>query len=77
MTINKNEVLQWIGAVLIIGGHALNSVGPSAYPWNIVSFVVGTALFTWWAYRVANKPQLTVNVISIAIMGVGLYKAWG
>jgi hypothetical protein len=77
MTINKNEVLQWIGAVLIIGGHALNSVGPSAYPWNIVSFVVGTALFTAWAHRVGNKPQLTVNVISIAIMGVGLYKAWG
>jgi len=26
---------------------------------------------------VANKPQLTVNVISIAIMGVGLIRAWG
>ena len=88
MTINKNEVLQWIGAVLIIGGHALNSViayqiaagvptNETYSPWNIVSFVVGTAMFTWWAYRVANKPQLTVNVISIAIMGVGLYKAWG
>jgi hypothetical protein len=73
----KNDVLQWIGAVLIIGGHALNSVGPSAYPYNIVSFVVGTAMFTWWAWRVANKPQLTVNVISIAIMVVGLIRAWG
>ena len=75
--INKNEVLQWIGAVLIITGHGLNSVGPSAYPWNIVSFVVGTVMFTWWAFRVGNKPQLTVNVISIAIMIVGLIRAWG
>ena len=72
-----DEVLQWIGAVLIIGGHALNAVGPAAYPWNIVSFVIGTAMFTAWAFRVGNKPQLTVNVISIAIMVLGLYRAWG
>ena len=77
MIINKNEVLQWVGAVLIVTGHALNSVGPSAYPYNIVSFVLGTSLFLAWAIRVANKPQLTVNVISITIMIVGLYKAWG
>jgi hypothetical protein len=77
MRLPLNEVLQWIGAVLIIGGHALNAVGPEAYPWNIVSFTIGTAMFTWWALRVANKPQLTVNIISIAIMAVGLFRAWG
>ena len=73
----KNDIIQWTGAVLIISGHGLNAVGPAAYPWNIVTFGIGTALFLWWALRVGNKPQLTVNVISIAIMALGLYRAWG
>lgn len=75
----KNEVLQWCGAVLIILGHALNSLGSAWHHdvWNIVSFTLGTALFLVWAVRVANKPQATVNVISITIMLVGLYRAWG
>jgi len=73
----KLDHVQWAGAVLIVLGHALNSVGPAAYPWNIVSFTVGTAAFTFWAYRVKNRPQLTVNVISIAIMVVGLLRAFG
>ena len=79
MKLDKNEVLQWVGAVLIIGGHVLNTLGSAWHHdiWNIVSFTLGTALFLIWALRVANKPQATVNVISIAIMIVGLYKAWG
>ena len=72
-----DEVLQWVGCVLIIGGHALNAIGPSVYPYNIAVFALGTVAFLAWAYRVGNKPQLTVNVISIAIMVVGLIRAWG
>jgi hypothetical protein len=34
-------------------------------------------MFLAWAYRVGNKPQMAVNVISIAIGLVGLYKAIG
>ena len=74
-----DEVLQWVGAVLIIGGHALNSLGAEYHKdfWNIASFTAGTALFLIWAVRVKNRPQATVNVISIAIMVVGLFKAIG
>ena len=74
-----NEVLQWVGAVLIVGGHALNSLGSEYHHdlWNIVSFTLGTAFFLVWALRVANKPQATVNIISITIMLIGLYKALG
>jgi len=71
-----NDILQWIGAVFVIAGHILNAVGPDVYPWNIVAFTIGTILFMAWTIRVDNKPQLTVNVISIVTMGVGLYKAW-
>lgn len=72
-----NELLQWTGAVLIVAGHALNSLGSEYHQdfWNIVSFTLGTALFLIWATRVKNKPQATVNTISIIIMLVGLYKS--
>jgi energy-converting hydrogenase Eha subunit E len=72
-----NELLQWTGAVAIVLGHILNAVGPAAYPYNIVVFAVGTVLFLSWAVRVANKPQMMVNVISLAIGIVGLLKSIG
>lgn len=75
--INKNEVLQWTGAVAIIAGHVLNAIGPAVYPYNILVFAVGTVAFLIWAIRVANKPQAVVNVVSLAIGLVGLYKAFG
>ena len=77
--INKNEVLQWTGAFFITAGHVLNTLG-SAYHkdvWNIAAFAVGTLLFLAWTIRVTNKPQMAVNVVSIAIGLVGLYKAVG
>lgn len=71
-----NEVLQWIGAVAIIAGHVLNALGPEAYPWNIVAFTAGTVMFLVWTIRVANKPQMLVNVVALALGVVGLFKAW-
>jgi hypothetical protein len=75
--IDKNEVLQWLGAVFIIVGHVLNAVGPAAYPYNIVAFTGGTVMFLWWTIRVANKPQMVVNVVAMAMCVVGLFKAFG
>ena len=72
-----NEILQWTGAVAIVLGHILNAVGPAAYPYNIIVFAVGTVLFLTWAFRVKTRPQLMVNVISLAIGIVGLLKAVG
>ena len=72
-----DELLQWAGAVAIVAGHVLNAIGPSVYPYNIIVFAVGTILFLTWAVRVRNKPQAMVNVVSLAIGLVGLYKAFG
>jgi hypothetical membrane protein len=77
MKLEINEVLQWTGAVFIIAGHSLNAVGPAAYPYNIIVFAVGTVLFLTWAIRLRNRPQAVVNVVSLAIGLVGLYKAFG
>lgn len=72
-----NEVLQWSGAVAIIAGHLLNAIGPEAYPYNILTFFIGTILFLIWCIRVANKPQMFVNLVSVAIGLTGLVKAFG
>lgn len=74
---NINEILQWAGAVLIIAGHSLNAVGPAVYPYNILTFLLGTVMFLAWAVRVANKPQITVNVVSVAIGILGMIRAIG
>ena len=72
-----NEIIQWIGAVFIIIGHSLNAVGPAAYPWNIVVFMLGTLLFLTWSIRVTNRPQMLVNVIALFIGLTGLATAFG
>jgi hypothetical protein len=72
-----DEALQWAGAVAIIAGHVLNSIGPRMYPYNIVVFAVGTVLFLTWAIRLRNRPQAVVNVVALAIGLVGLYNAIG
>ena len=74
MKIEFDEVLQWAGAVLIIAGHTLNAIGPTMYPYNIVVFDVGTVAFLTWAVRAKNRPQIAVNLVSIAIGIVGLLK---
>jgi hypothetical protein len=63
--------------VFIIAGHSLNAVGPAAYPYNILAFFLGTILFMAWSIRVANKPQLLVNIVALAIGLTGLVKAFG
>lgn len=73
---NINEILQWAGAVFIIAGHSLNAVGPAAYPYNILAFFLGTVLFFAWTIRVANKPQMLVNVVALAVTSFGLVRAF-
>ena len=77
MKFDFDEVLQWAGAVLIIAGHSLNAIGPTMYPYNIVVFAVGTVAFLTWAIRAGNRPQMAVNLVSIAIGLVGLISAFG
>ncbi len=74
--IDIDEILQWVGAVFIIAGHSLNAVGPAAYPFNIMTFFIGTVLFLIWSLRVKNRPQLLVNVIALSIGATGLYRAF-
>jgi hypothetical protein len=78
--IDVNEVLQWAGAVFIIAMHGLNSAleyGYNLRPYNLVAAALGTICFMLWSFRVANKPQLLVNIVAMTICALGLYKALG
>jgi hypothetical protein len=73
-----NEIIQWSGAFFITAGHILNTLGSSYHKdfWNIATFAIGTALFLTWTVRVANKPQMAVNIAALITMAVGLVKAF-
>ena len=74
-----NEIIQWSGALFIILMHVMNSAleyGYNLRPYNLVAAALGTICFMLWSFRVANKPQLLVNVVAMAICALGLYKAF-
>jgi hypothetical protein len=76
MRLQFNDWLQWTGAFFISVGHVLNTMG-SAYHedfWNIAAFAVGTTAFLIWTIRVANKPQMAVNIVGLSAISVGLFK---
>jgi hypothetical protein len=70
-----NNTLQWAGTVCFLSMYTLMSL--NMYPYNIIAGVLGAALYLTWSLRVRNWPQTVTNVVSIAICGVGLFKAFG
>jgi len=70
-----NNILQWAGTACFLCMYTLMSY--NMYPWNIVAGVLGGAFYLTWSLRVRNWPQTVTNVVSIAICGVGLLKAFG
>lgn len=71
-----NNSLQWVGAVFIMTGHLLNTLGVEYHYdfLNIAAFAIGTSAFLTWSIRVSNNPQTTVNIISLIFMSIGLVK---
>ena len=69
-----NNTLQWTGALFVIAGHILNSIG-GMDPYNIIVFLFGTIMFLTWAIRVKNKPQTVVNMVSITVCMLGIARA--
>jgi len=72
-----NNALQWAGTVCLLSMYMLMSFAPQLHPWNIVCGVLGGGCYLVWTIRVANKPQMIVNGVAIAIGLAGLFKAWG
>lgn len=67
-----DAALQWGATFFILTGHILNSAGPSAWPYNVFCFFIGTVLFLCWSLRVKILAQIVVNAASIVITGTGV-----
>ena len=77
MKLKLNDMLQWAGTVCLLTMYVLMSFFPNLHPWNIVAGVLGGVCYLTWCLRVANKPQMIVNAVAIAIGLAGLFRAWG
>jgi hypothetical protein len=72
-----NNILQWAGTSALLSMYVLMSFFPQLYPYNLVAGCLGGVLYLAWSYRVANKPQMMVNLAGITVCIAGLFKAWG
>jgi hypothetical protein len=72
-----NDALQWAGTASLMTMYIIMSFFPDAYPWNLVAGCLGGTCYLIWTIRVANKPQMIVNVMGVTITALGLLKAWG
>jgi hypothetical protein len=71
-----DEVLQWTGTACILAMYVLmNFFRELAL--DPLFGLLGGLCYALWAYRVANKPQLIVNVVAIAVCVIGLYNTLG
>jgi len=72
-----NELIQWLGTGFILVMYALMNFFPQLHPWNVIMGLGGAVCFFLWSWRVANKQQMIINGVAIALCVLGLYKAWG
>lgn len=66
-----DNTLQWIGAVLVIMGHILNTQNLQG---DIAAFFLGTLFFYAWSIRTRNWAQITVNTVAFTILGWALVR---
>ena len=72
-----NEVLQWAGTACFMTMYTVMSFFSELHTVQLVAGCLGGALFLVWSIRVANKQQMIVNVVGVAITLVGLYRVFG
>ena len=70
------QILQWAGTACLLSMYVLMSFFPELYPWNIVAGLFGGGFFFSWAYIVANKPQMVVNIAGMSVCLAGLIRFW-
>ena len=72
-----NEILQWTGTGCILTMYVLMSYFPELHPWNVLAGLLGGLSYFTWTVRVANKPQMVVNIVAITVCAGGLLKYFG
>lgn len=71
-----NSALQWTGTCFILLMYVLMNFFRELQLDAVAGLLGGLCYFAW-TVRVANKPQMIVNVVAIAVCTVGLIKVYG
>ena len=74
-TLNINETIQWLGTAFILAMYVLMNFFKDL-DLHPVAGLLGGLCYLVWTIRVANKPQMLVNIVAIAVCAGGLFKAW-
>jgi hypothetical protein len=72
-----NEIIQWVGTGFVLAMYALMNLFPELTPWNLIMGLGGSICYFVWTVRVANKPQMVINVVAITLCVLGLFKHFG
>lgn len=70
-----NDIIQWAGTFFILAMYVLMNFFREL-GLDPICGLLGGLCFAIWSYRVANKPQMLVNVVAITVCVIGLYKAF-
>ncbi len=74
--LNTNDILQWAGTACFMTMYTVMSFFQELHTVQLIAGCMGGALFLVWSIRVANKQQMIVNVVGVAITLIGLYKSF-
>ena len=72
-----NNVLQWTGTVFILGMYIASNFFKEAHDVRNALGLLGGLCYFAWTVRVANMPQMLVNVVAITVCTLGLFKVYG
>jgi hypothetical protein len=72
-----NDLLQWAGTVCFMVMYVTMSFFKELHTLQLIAGCMGGALFLVWSLRVANRQQMIVNVVGVAITLLGLYNELG
>lgn len=67
-----NEVIQWVGTVFILAMYVVSNFYPGYDTLRNAIALGGATCFFVWSFRVANKQQMIINGVAIALCLVGL-----
>ncbi len=71
-----NSALQWTGTCFILLMYVLMNFFRELQLDALAGLLGGLCYFAW-TVRVANMPQMLVNVVAITVCSVGLFKVYG
>jgi len=72
---NTNNIIQWVRTFFILAMYVLMNFFRDL-GLDPICGLLGGLCFAIWSYRVANKPQMLVNVVAITVCVIGLFKAF-